>query len=372
MKVLHQNINYSTRKLHQILVSTLSDLGVNNIVFAPTYDTSKTIIESKDNEIISSCFNKNDRYIFDLKQKKIYNALKNNVDLSSIDIVHAHTLFTDGNIALRIKKDYGIPYVVAVRNQDVNMFFKKMLFLRKRGLKILLNSDAVFFLSGAYKEKVINKYIPVRYHKNIDQKSFLIPNGIDKFWFDNKLESKKVLSNERKIKLLYVGEICKNKNIETIQKSMKLLTEKGIESNLTIVGPVVDEKYYSKIIKDKRTHHINQIPKEKLICEYRKSDIFVMPSIYETFGLVYAEAMSQGLPVIYSRDQGFDKQFVDGVVGFSVGSLNYVELSEKIIKTINKYESISENCLNLFSRFDWEKISDKYIDIYNNILSGDN
>ena len=37
---------------------------------------------------------------------------------------------------------------------------------------------------------------------------------------------------------------------------------------------------------------------------YRENDIYVMPSIIETFGLVYAEAMSQGLPVIYTRGQG--------------------------------------------------------------------
>lgn len=40
-----------------------------------------------------------------------------------------------------------------------------------------------------------------------------------------------------------------------------------------------------------------------------------MPSHKETFGLVYAEAMSQGLPIIYTKNQGFDGQFPDGYVG---------------------------------------------------------
>jgi len=43
-----------------------------------------------------------------------------------------------------------------------------------------------------------------------------------------------------------------------------------------------------------------------------------MPSITETFGLVYAEALSQGLPVLYTRGQGFDRQFEEGEVGYAV------------------------------------------------------
>jgi glycosyltransferase involved in cell wall biosynthesis len=54
----------------------------------------------------------------------------------------------------------------------------------------------------------------------------------------------------------------------------------------------------------------------ELIDIYRANDIFVMPSFTESFGLVYAEAISQGLPVVYSIGQGFDRQFPEGEVGY--------------------------------------------------------
>lgn len=89
-----------------------------------------------------------------------------------------------------------------------------------------------------------------------------------------------------------------------------------------------------------------------------------MPSHHETFSLVHAEAMSQGLPVIYSRGQGFDGQFEDGVVGFSVQYDSPEEIAEKVIDIINNYEAISQNCVEKADKFDWDKIAGKYIEIY--------
>ena len=92
-----------------------------------------------------------------------------------------------------------------------------------------------------------------------------------------------------------------------------------------------------------------------------------MPSITETFGLVYAEAMSQGLPLIYTRNQGFDGQFPEGIVGYNVNCYDAREIADKIIKINKDYKSISQNCITLSSEFSWEKISGKYHGIYRSI-----
>jgi len=94
-----------------------------------------------------------------------------------------------------------------------------------------------------------------------------------------------------------------------------------------------------------------------------------MPSITETFGLVYTEAMSQGMPVIYSEKQGFDGQFKEGIIGYHVNSFNAEEIAKKILKIISNYEKISRNCLKYSHLFDWKNISGKYSQIYNDILS---
>ncbi len=92
-----------------------------------------------------------------------------------------------------------------------------------------------------------------------------------------------------------------------------------------------------------------------------------MPSIHESFGLVYVEALSQGLPVIYSKDQGFDGQFPDGEVGYSVDPLNPEDLAEKIKKIKTNYDSLITTLPNKIDQFSWERISTEYAKVYRSI-----
>ena len=83
---------------------------------------------------------------------------------------------------------------------------------RRRGVKNMLKAKAIFFLSNAYKEQVFGKYVPKKYKEELLQKSYVIPNGIDDFWFDNQnKESNKII--DRTVNLAYAGRIDKNKNI---------------------------------------------------------------------------------------------------------------------------------------------------------------
>ena len=123
-----------------------------------------------------------------------------------------------------------------------------------------------------------------------------------------------------------------------------------------------------RILNDNITTYYRPLEKEELIYKYRENDIFILLSHYETFGLVYAEAMSQGLPVLYTRGQGFDGQFKDGIVGFGVSDKDSMDVKEKILTLIDNYAEISHNCLSNSSLFDWNRISIEYHQIYNEII----
>lgn len=370
MKILHINCNYIGTTLHQLMVEELENNGIENEVFVPTYNKNISVITPNNNVCVSECFNKWDRIFFDYKQKKILEAIENKYDIKSFDMIHAYTLFTDGNVARILSEKYNIPFVVAVRNTDVNDFFRKMFFLRKRGIKTMKKASAVFFLSNSYFKDVFDKYIPINDKKEISEKVEIIPNGIDKFWFENRLYQEKNIDLNN-IKIIYAGRIDKNKNIPTTQKALNILRQEGFNVSLTVVGKVCDKKEFNKICRDGYTSYIPPVKKEELIEMYRNSDIFVMPSFTESFGLVYAEAMSQGLPVIYSKGQGFDGQFEEGKVGKSVDSKNPNSVAEGIKFIIKNYYSMSKNSIEMSRKFNWKEICDFYIQIYKNILNKD-
>lgn len=366
MRILHINSYYSSSRFYKNLYDEQIKNDLDIKVFIPT-NKIDVDFDYGDYSLVSKNFNKFDRFFFHLKHHKILMDLQNKIKVETYDLIHAHSLFSNGFIAYQLKKKYNIPYIVSVRNTDINIFLKKMLHLRHLGIKILHNADTIIFLSNSYKDLVIDKYIPKKFVKEINDKSVIIPNGIDKFWFKN-IGKKKKLNRNEPLKLIYIGEVNKNKNVVTTIRACELLIEQGFSIQYQIIGKIVDEKYRKLISQKEFIEYTPFSDKEKLVTFLSNSDIFVMPSKYETFGLVYAEAMSQGLPVIYTRGQGFDGQFSNGKIGYAVPYNSAEDISNKIKVIIKNYEIISKNCLEYVSRFNWKTISVEYTTIYNKLL----
>jgi glycosyltransferase involved in cell wall biosynthesis len=354
------------------MVEHLDALGVRSHVFAPTYNRDSGSVIPNSNVTVNECFKYNDRVFYLAKQSKIQKSLNNSIDVSSYDVIHAYTLFSDGNTAMIMSAKYGIPYVVAIRDTDINKFYKYRPYLYWRGLRIMRNASCVFFLSETYKNLVLSKYVPNKYRKEIEKKSIIIPNGIDDYWFDNRakeISQDHIERISRKIvKTVYIGEISKRKNVPMIVSACNELRKRGWDVSLTVVGKATDKGEVDIVSKDKNTTVYPPVNKESLIGYYRDADVFVMPSHTETFGLTYAEAMSQGIPVIYTSGQGFDGQFEEGVVGYSVNNLSKEDIAEKIIKITENYLTIAQNCISKCEAFRWNEICLKYKEVYKSIL----
>lgn len=371
MNILHINTNYINTALHQIMIEHLSKNGVNSTIFAPVCkeDIAQKVIDPNEDTIVAECFNHNDRFLYPIKQKKIYNCLIDSVSIEKYDVIHAYTLFTDGNCAMKLSKKYGIPYVVAIRDTDVNYFFKYMIHLRHLGIEIIKNASAVFFLSETYRQHVFNKYIPVKLKEYISNKTYVVPNGIDDFWIKNIFTSKCNQEIRDEIRIVFAGKINKRKNPLATAKAIKRLTDKGLKVKFSISGKNEDDGIFKRLKEYPFVEYLGVNNKEQLMSIYRESDIFVMPSLTETFGLVYAEAMSQGLPVVYTKGQGFDGQFPDGTVGEKVNPTSDEEISDAIIRIINNYQMYRLNCIKGCKNFDWNTICKKYISLYERIIS---
>lgn len=347
------------------MMDRLKKQNINFKVFAPcsynfNYDGNEKYL------IKAPCFNKLDRLLFYYKYNKVYKDLLNRVDVKDYSLLHAHSLFANGYIAYKIYKEYNIPYIVAVRNTDINVFFKYFIYLRKLGENILENACKIIFISNAYKQKLIEKYIPKDKMKIIDEKSIVLPNGIDSYFLDVKSKPKNLKNNN--LNIVYTGRIDNNKNlITTIKCCDKLLSQK-YNVKLTVIGKIVAKKYDRIMNKYKFINYLGEKNKEEIVEIYKDMDIFVMPSKHETFGLAYVEAMSQGLPVIYTESEGFDKFFIDGKVGYPMKYNDYKKMAKNIELIINDYNRMSRACIECSKEFNWESITKKYIKLYNDVI----
>ena len=371
MNILNINSYYYSSSVHSLLRSALSNCGVDTINYVPIAQNYVPRDECKLNHdanvINSKCYKNLDRYFFHLKHKKILNDINQRLSSHDYNCIHAHSLFSNGYIAMKTSEKTKTPYIVAVRDTDLNVFFKYMFHLRRLGIRILEKADRIVFLSKTYKNTLLKKYVPVKLQDTLSKKSIIIPNGIDEFWLKNKAQPK-ILKDRNTVKILYVGAVQRRKNLITTAKAIEILNNKGINVVFTVVGKVVDQNIYKKVISFPNVIYREPVQKEELIKIYRNNDIFVMPSITETFGLVYAEAMSQGLPVIYTKEQGFDGQFEEGVVGYHVNCFDIYEISNRIEDIINNYSKISKNCIQKADAFDWNKIAQEYIKVYKKIV----
>lgn len=312
-------------------------------------------------------FSSFDRLFFYLKEYKIGKKFFSYYERDQFRIIHAHTLFTSGYIALQAKKKWGIPYIVAVRGSDVALFFKIRIWLRRIGIKILENADKIIFISYSLKNEVIRKYIAEENRGKLIDKIEVIPNGIDDFWLNN--EPDKIVNCYDKITLIYYGDVNKNKNITATIEAVKCLQKQGVSVEFYIAGKIVNKRYKREIESHKFIRYLGYLKKEELRKYLMVSDIFVMPSLLETFGLSYVEAMSQGCPIIYTKGQGFDGQFKEGIVGFHVNPNSPLDIAHKIVMIKLNRSAISNRCIKCAQRYNWDNIVKKYANIYKEILN---
>ena len=237
MKILHICNAYQTNSLYQELFDRIQKDNIDQVVVAPGYYKSGS--ECVHGVQVLYYFRKTggfQRLFWKHKVNRITKYALSNVTISTVDIIHAHTLFSDGAVAYQLWKRHSIPYVVAVRNTDINFYFKYFLFYRSLGYNILKHASKVFLISHSNKEKFFN-ILPIRIRKNIENKTEVLPNGINNYWLSHRnYKPLRDKINSSKINLVYVGDFVKNKNVLTVVKAVKHLNKMGVDVSFTAIG----------------------------------------------------------------------------------------------------------------------------------------
>lgn len=370
MHILHICTYYIGNQLYRNLIQELSKKGINQSVFIPLKEDNligKNQLPSKYNTVdyyYRNILKNHDRFFYFHKTKKQLKEIEHSIiSKKNIDFIHAHTVFSDGGTAYKLNKKYGINYIVNVRNTDINFFYKYGLHLRPFMYKVLKNASKIVFLSHAYKNALLS-LLPESIVEIIKSKCVVVPNGIDDYWHSN-VSTQRSLNSFDEIRLLFIGTINKNKNLSKVLEVCSILRNKNYRVTLNVIGDGPEKLESIKMTKklgisNNVIFHDFISEKSEIATIMDQSDIFIMPSISETFGLVYIEAMSKGLPVIYSKEQGIDGFFIDGNVGFPVDPNNEEEIANSVLKILNQYNRMSRKCLSSVSEFSWNKISLEY------------
>lgn len=200
-----------------------------------------------------------------------------------------------------------------------------------------------------FKDKIVYVLPPIKVNKSTPNPSFEKRRG-------------EIIKNNEKV-VGFVGRIGWEKGLEYLIEAMK-----NVKAKLILVGPykeVVGDKTYEKlkkIISDKVIFY-GPIPHDDLKCFYDICDCLVLPSInnLETFGIVQAEAMKCGVPVVASDLPGVRMPVINTGMGEICKIADSVDLQKKISLVLKNGKKYYQNKAKNLEFFDYKKTVDLYI-----------
>ena len=373
-KILHICNDFSGSIVHKSLYAELDELGCTQTIFVPLRSEEKKSnnvfkFKKKGSRVVySSVLSTFHRVFFSSKICRLVRDLDTTINIDDFDIVHATTLFSDGAVALKLFYSHQKPFIVAVRNTDVYTFLRYRPDLYWLVHDILNKAKKIVFVSDSLKKSFFAHSLIKGKRQEYEAKSSVVYNGIDDFWLDN-VSGMKPLTE----RLLFIGRFDKNKNVDRLISAVQRVKKDFPDLTLTLVGGGGDfhDKLIAQIKGKSWIEFLGPIySKVELKRIFKDHSIFTMVSVHETFGLVYIEALTQGLPVLLSKGQGIDGLFAQKF-GEAVDPLSVKDIEKGIRKIIGDYGSYNLEDID-FSYFSWKNISKIYSKLYENVLALEN
>lgn len=291
----------------------------------------------------------------------------NNLDLLHVHyaIPHASAAYFARQILKKAGKD--IPYITTLHGTDITLVGKDQTYAPVVTFSIN-ESDAITAVSDNLKEETYKFF-------NIEKEIIVIPNFVDtdRFQHSNKEHFKKMLAPNGERILAHVSNFRKVKRAEDVVTMFAKVHEK-IPSKLLMIG---DGPERQNIEEHCRTlnicNDIRFLGKQEQVDEILSiTDLFVLPSQYESFGLSALEAMACGVPVISTNAGGLPEINVQGVTGYmsEVGDTDdMAQHAIEILSNDNKLQTFKENAIAHAKTFSRQRVIPLYEQLYDSVLA---
>ena len=299
------------------------------------------------------------KILIDNRLRVVKNLIKNeNIEF---DLIHAHFTWPSAYIGVKLKERFKKPVIVTIHensgwfNEEIVMDYALINYAWK-------NADALI--------RVNKKDVPVleKFNKNV----FSIPNGFSP-------EFKPLDKNECRLKLhlpadipiiFTLGWLTERKGFNYLIDAMKIIAEKRREVLCFVggSGPLKNklQKQINNLNSQDYIKLMGFVPDELLPIWMNASDVFVLPSLAESFGIVQIEAMACGKPVVATYNTGSEEIITSEELGLLVEPANPEDLAEQILIAFDK-EWDDEKIRKYAERFTWEDIAKEIVKVYNTV-----
>ena len=268
------------------------------------------------------------------------------------DIIYAHFTFPCGYAARKLSKKYNIPYAV---EEHYSLFLRKDLpgYLKKITKKTIEDAKAFFCVSKPLRDNIIDftgtkKHIDVIPNLINDRYRYYPPVNNDKFVFFS------------------AGNLFRSKKFDLLINAFCRAFKKEDKVVLRIGGAGTEFENLKALIRENdregQIELLGRLSPDEMLREYIACNCFALLSEYETFGIVYREAMAVGRPVIAAKNGGIEEDWEDrfGILT----ERNDLEQSAKAMRYMKDHASEYDNAAvssAAVSKYSSEKIYEKII-----------
>ena len=290
------------------------------------------------------------------------------------DVLHAHWSLPQGLTGAVCKRFLGIPLVVTIHGSDV--FGLKRPWLKRANEGVMKYADAC----------TVNSRATARFVAEACQRSDIqiIPMGVDLGHFQKSKDVDRLSPPARRETqtILFAGRLIDWKGAEFLIRAIPKVLGQKPHTRVLIIGSGPEKGRLIDLAARLNLHDAvefkEQVPQKELVRYYSRSDVFVLPSIRndkgetEGLGVVLLEAMACGVPVIGSRVGGIPDIIKHGDTGLLVKEKDPDDLSEKLILLLSdrrlREKLIQKGLEFVEQNFSWDKISDRFINTYQDVL----
>jgi len=296
---------------------------------------------------------------------------------NNFDVVHSQSLMTMGKVGRNIAKKLKIPLVFTYHTllEEYAHYFP---FLPQDVITAIARDISFKYCKSADYIIVPSKHVYDKLREmGIMSPMEVVPTGINLKEIEESkaCDFKKYGIPDGAKVIAYAGRIAKEKNIDTLLDVYKIILKEMPDVHVIIAGggPLYDYcvDKCGKMPYGERVHLTNYISKLEVLSILRTADVMIFTSYSETQGLVFAESMASGTPVIATDSKAAKEIIEDGVSGI-ICKNNPEELSNACKELLNNdslYKNMRNEAIKRTKDYDDEKMTDKLLAVYNSALA---